>query len=156
MKLTEDYCKKVAKTCKTMKDFWSKCRSVATKANREGWIDSYTWLVRERVKRNSLTEEECRRIAKKYTTLRDFRTGEPSVYAISSRKGWIRGFTWLTREVGPKHYSTKEDIIKIASKFNTMKDFRHAYPNECHYAWEHGWLDEFVWLKRGKPGRHRP
>ena len=73
-KRTKEHCEKVARACKTMKEFWSTCRSAATKAQQEGWIDSYTWLARERVKRNSLDEEECRRIAKKYKTIRDFRT----------------------------------------------------------------------------------
>ena len=153
MKLTEEYCKKVARTCKTMKDFWTRCRSVATKANREGWIDSYTWLTRERVKRNSLTEEECRRIAKKFKTLREFRTLATSVYVMSSRKGWIKNFTWLEREVGLKHFRTKDDIFAIARKFKTMKDFREKCPNECRYAWSHGWLKECTWLQRERPGR---
>lgn len=148
MKLTEEYCKAVAKTCRTMKDFWSRCRSVAMKAQREGWIDSYTWLARERVKRNSLTEEECRRIAKKFNTIRDFRTKEASVYATSVRNGWIRSFTWLTREISPKHFHTKKDILGIAGKFGTLKDFREKCPNESRYAWAHGWLDECTWLKR--------
>ncbi len=153
MKLTEEYCKKVAKTCKTMKDFWSKCRSVASKAQKTGWIDSYTWLTRERVKRNSLTEEECRRIAKQFKTLRDFRTKATSAYVTANRHGWIQSFTWLEREVGVKHYRTKDDIVKVARKFNTMKDFRKQCPNECRYAWVRGWLEEFTWLKLERSGR---
>lgn len=152
---TEDYCKKVAKTCKTMKEFWSKCRSVAEKAHKEGWIDSYTWLHRERVKRNSLTEEECRRIAKKYTTIREFRTLDTSVYVTAKRHGWLQSFTWLKREVGVKHFRTKDDIVKAARKFKTLKDFREKCPNECWYAWSHGWLVECTWLKRERPGRKR-
>ena len=83
-KRTKEHCEKVARTCTTMKEFWSKCRSVATKAHKEGWIDSYTWLERERVKRNSLTEEECRCIARKFKTIRDFRTKAPSAYVTAT------------------------------------------------------------------------
>ena len=75
-KRTKEHCEKVARTCTTIKEFWSKCRSVATKAHKEGWNDSYTWLARERAKRNSLTKAECRAIAMTYSTLRDFRTKE--------------------------------------------------------------------------------
>jgi hypothetical protein len=153
MKLTEEYCKAVAKTCKTMKDFWSKCRSVATKAQKAGWIDSYTWLARERVKRNSLDEEECRRIAKKFKTIRDFRTKAQSAYVTANRHGWIQSFTWLEREIGEKHYRTKDDIVKVARKFKTVKDFCEQYPNEYRYAWAHGWLKECTWLKRENRGR---
>jgi len=153
MKLTEEYCKAVAKTCKTMKDFWSKCRSVATKAQKAGWIDSYTWLARERVKRNSLDEEECRRIARKFKTIRDFRTKATSAYVTANRHGWIQSFTWLEREVGVKHYHTKDDIVKVARKCKTMKEFRKQYPNEYRYAWAHGWLDECTWLTRERQGR---
>ena len=151
--LTPEYCKKVAQTCRTLKDFWTKCHSVAIKSSREGWIDSYTWLARERVKRNSLTEEECRRIAKKYTTIREFRTLDASAYVISTRNGWISSFTWLTREMAPKRVRTKEEVTRVARKFKTMKDFREKCPNECRYAWSHGWLEECTWLKRERPGR---
>ena len=147
-KRTKEHCENVARSCKTMKEFWFTCRSAATKAQREGWIDSYTWLTRERVKRNSLTEAECRDIAKKYNTLRDFRTKDVSAYVTSVRNGWLQSFTWLEREVGVKHYRTKDDIVKVARKFKTMKDFREQYPNECRYAWAHGWLDECTWLKK--------
>ena len=153
MKRTEEYCKKVAKTCKTMREFWTRCRSVAAKASKEGWIDSYTWLTRERAKRNSLTEDECRRIARKFKTIRELRTNAASVYVVSSRNGWLKNFTWLKREVGIKHYRTKEDIFAISRKFKTMTDFRKKCPNECRYAWSHGWLDECTWLKKERPGR---
>ncbi len=152
-KRTKEHCENVARSCKTMKEFWYTSRSAATKAQQEGWIDSYTWLTRERVKRNSLTESECRDIAKKYNTLRDFRTKEVSVYVTSVRNGWLQSFTWLEREVGVKHYRTKDDIVKVARKFKTMKDFREQYPNECRYAWAHGWLDECTWLKKERRGK---
>lgn len=152
-KRTKEHCEKVARTCKTINEFWSKFRSAATKAQQEGWIDSYTWLERERVKRNSLDEEECRRIAKKFKTLRDFRTKAPSAYVTANRHGWIQSFTWLEREVGVKHYRTKDGIAKLARKFKTMKDFRDQYPNEYRYAWAHGWLKECTWLQRERRGR---
>lgn len=37
-KRTKEHCEKVARTCTTIKEFWSKCRSVATKAHKEGWV----------------------------------------------------------------------------------------------------------------------
>lgn len=152
-KRTKEHCEKVARTCTTIKEFWSKCRSVATKAHKEGWVDSYTWLARERTKRNSLTKAECRAIAMTYSTLRDFRTKEVSVYVTSVRNGWLKSFTWLAREISQKHFRTKEDILEIAGKFRTLKDFREKCPNECRYAWAHGWLEECTWLKRERPGR---
>lgn len=114
-KRTKDHCEKIAHMCKTMKEFWSTCRSAATKAQQEGWIDSYTWLARERVKRNSLNEEECWRIAKKFNTIRDFRTNEASVYVTSVRNGWLRSFTWLTREISPKQLQERysQDCGKV-------------------------------------------
>lgn len=101
-KRTKEHCEKVARTCTTIKEFWSKCRSVATKAHKEGWLKS---------------------------------------------------FTWLAREISQKHFRTTEDILEIAGKFRTLKDFREKCPNECRYAWAHGWLEECTWLKRERPGR---
>lgn len=53
-----------------------------------------------------LTEEECRRIARKFKAIRDFRTKAPSAYVTANRHGWLQSFTWLEREVGVKHYRT--------------------------------------------------
>jgi hypothetical protein len=149
-KRTQEYCEQAARTCKSIGEFWSKHRSAATKAHLEGWIDSYTWLERGRAKRYSLDEDECRRIASQYRTNKDFRTHEPSAYVISCKNGWLESFTWLKREMDTKHFHTYEEIAKISKKFKTMKDFREKCPNECHYAWEHGWLKSFTWLKRAR------
>ena len=149
-KRTREYCEQVARTCKTMKEFWTKCRSAATKAQMEGWIDSYDWLLRERCKRNSLDEKECRRIAKQYETLRDFRMHDTSAYVISTRNGWLKSFTWLKRELDVKHVRTLEEVTNLAKRFKTLKDFRESYFNEYRYAWQHGWLENFTWLTRAK------
>jgi hypothetical protein len=61
-KRTQEYCEQVARTCKSIGEFWSKHRSAATKAHMEGWIDSYTWLTRERAKRYSLDEDQAKKL----------------------------------------------------------------------------------------------
>jgi hypothetical protein len=152
-RLTKDFCEQAARRCTTLKEFWSRFRSEAAKSYTAGWMEEFTWLARERVKRNSLTEDACRQAAMQYPSIREFRTGNPSVYATSARKGWLSSFTWLTREMGVKTFHTKESLAEFSRRFRTLKEFREAFPNEYHYAWEHKWLNDFTWLDKTPRGR---
>jgi len=151
-RLTREYCEEAARTCSSLKELCVKHRSVAIKAFKEGWIDDYTWLARQRAKRNSLSEEVCARIAREYATLHDFRHGNPSAYVTSVRKGWLHNFHWLVREMRCKTYHDKDELVTLSMKFSTNQEFRVAFPNEYHYAWEHGWLKDFKWLTKAKRG----
>lgn len=154
-KRTREYCEQVARKYSSLKDLCTMERSVSNKAFAEGWIDDYTWLSRERARRNSLTEEECARISRQFSTLREFRLGNPSAYVISTKNGWIQSFTWLQREIGKKTYHTREELAELSKRFRTAMEFRTNCYKEYHYAWEHGWLNDFIWLEKTTRGRKR-
>lgn len=55
-------------------------------------------------------EEEVLEIAKKYDTLKDFRTKEPRAYDAARRQLWLYNYTWLSRELG-FDYDAEEHCI---------------------------------------------
>ena len=148
-KLTEEYCKSVARSCKTTKDFWNKHRSVATKAVKMGWYDSYTWLRRERVPRNFWTYEACMVEASKYRTLLDFREKSPTAYVTSVRNGWLSQFG-LERLHVEKHFWTEETCREEARKYSTKGEFRLACPSAYYMALHKKWMQSFTFLGRKK------
>lgn len=144
--LTREYCESVARQCKTTIEFWKEHRSVAQKAQAEGWYDSYTWLQRIRVKRNTYTEEECRIAAMKCKSIREFREKHTSAYVTSVRHGWLKDFNWLTRELARKTYWTVDTVTAEAKKYTTKKAFREGCPLAYNYACHHGFIAAFDWL----------
>ena len=146
-RLTEEHCKFVAMTCRTTKDFWNKHRSVAMKAAKMGWYDSYTWLVRERVPRNHWTYDACKAEASKYSTLADFRAQSPSAYVTANQKGWLKHFG-LKGGMGEKHFWTEETCRTEALKYKTKGDFREGSPSAYYMAVHKGWMQSFTFLKR--------
>ena len=51
--LSKDFCESVARKYKTLRAFCRGDWSVASKAMSEGWLDEYTWIKRQRVKRGT-------------------------------------------------------------------------------------------------------
>jgi len=152
--LTEKYCETVARRCKSVAEFFKRHHSAANKALKEGWYDSYTWLSRERVKRNTWTAENCREEARKYGRLAEFRKGSPTAYVTSCRLGIIGSFTWLERGLPKKCPWTEETVTELARQFSTKQEFRNAHNLAYHHAWEHGYLKKFTWLKNSPKYHH--
>lgn len=148
-KLTEEYCKSVAMTCRSTKEFWNQHRSVAMKAQKMGWYDSYTWLVRERVPRNFWTYEACLAEASKFKTIEEFRLKASSAYVIANKKGWLKSFG-LERGVGEKHFWTEDTCREEALKYKTKGDFREGSPSAYNMACHKGWMPHYTFLKSRK------
>ncbi len=145
---TKEECEKIARSCSTWLEMFQKYRGVLNKAYKHGWIKDYTWLHRDRRPHNSLTEKECRRIAKRYKSVKEFMLNDMSAYVTASKNGWLETYKWLVRG-RPR---TRKEIAALAVKFSTKKDFHAAYPAEYKYAYRHGWLNNFKWLTKAKHG----
>lgn len=146
--LTKEFCESVARKFKTLRAFWSGDWSVAFKAMSEGWLDEYTWLKRQRVKRGTYSKEECRRLAKKCKTLSEFTTRYRCAEVISRRNGWLKEFTWLElQHVSPVRWTT-EALVKESKKYKTLSDFYKGNRNAYCVAYRHGLIGQFTWLER--------
>ena len=149
--ITEERCRAMARKCKTLKEFSGTYRPEYAKAYRAGWLPGYPWLARTRKPRGTWDEAGCRREARKYRTLKEFRTLSVTAYVIAQSHGWLKGYTWLRRGKGPR--ATREECLEAARGYSTLKEFTrnaHRYYMAAHY---HGWLGDYPWLLRARAAR---
>lgn len=89
------------------------------------------------------TKEECRIIALKYKTKKDYRINDNPSYVYASKKHLINEICQhMVRPFNVKFIWTKENCTKEALKYNNKKDFCKfslgAYKSAC----KNKWLDE--------------
>lgn len=91
------------------------------------------------------TYNKCYKEAKKYTTLRDFRNGNPTVYGKCLKEQWLELFDWLEREIR----WTKENCIEESKKYKTLKEFRTQSHQAYYVLLKMGLINNLVWLDKG-------
>jgi len=146
--LTREFCETVSRKFKTLRAFCKGDWSAASKAMSEGWLDEFTWLKRQRVKRGTYTKEECRRLAKKCRTLAEFSTKYRCAEVMARRNGWLKEFTWLEMQHSSPIRWTTEALVKEAKKYKTLNEFYKGNRNAYSVAYHHGLLGQFTWLER--------
>jgi len=142
-RLTKEVCLQLAQQCKTCTEFWSKYKTAADKASREGWIADYVWLEVKRERR--LTRERCFELAKDCHTKKELKIKHPGVLARAKREGWMDDYTWLVSGRIKRTYRVCETEAK---KYTSVADFRKYAANLYDAAYKNGWLADFDWLTR--------
>lgn len=147
-KLTYEYCKSIALTCKTRKEFEKIDSSAYRKSRRMNWIEEFipNKLYNER------SYEECKEVAKKYKSNKDFRMNDLLVYNYCRRKKWLKTFDWLTRNCTFEKINdiSKDEIIEKSKSYKFKSDFKKAYPNHYAKALKKGWLNDLGFEKYQK------
>ena len=65
-------------------------------AFRNGWIEDFTWLQKQKPNiRRVWTKEKCREVAVKYKSASEFRKGNKSAYKAATRYKWLRDYIWF-------------------------------------------------------------
>lgn len=95
-----------------------------------------------------LTYEYCKEVAKKYSTLKDFRTESESVYVTSLRNKWLKDYTWLKTGVGGLVKWNEATVREEALKYEFLKDFVKNSAGAYDKARKMGWLKNYTWLKQ--------
>lgn len=128
----------------TLKDFREKSPREYEASRRHGWINSYTWLARERVPHNTWTYRACYDEAKKYSKIGEFRTLSPVAYHTASHNGWITDYTWLGYckvKNGTWSNADYDTVKKEAVKYTTRNEFMKNAKGAWRRAKKQGWLD---------------
>lgn len=146
--LTKQQCFHIASGFDNLGQFAKYNRSAYAKCLKEGWLETMTWLSRERKVRGTWTKESCRKEAWKYTSLSEFWKNCPSACTTARKHGWIKEYVWLTKS--RKGRNQEAECRKVARKYKTLKDFRDNDKTMYMAAWRYGWLAGFTWLKRGR------
>lgn len=140
LKLTYDYCKSVALTCETRKEFERKNSSAYRKSCKMKWIDEF---IPTKV-HNERTYEECLEVAKRYDTNAEFRKNDLIVYNYCKNHRWLEKFSWLSRESSFTRRCSipKEEIIELSKSFTYSNEFKKEYPNHYAKALKKGWIND--------------
>lgn len=95
---TYESCYNEAKKYEYYLDYFNNSNGSYRVAYKNGWINDYVWLKRNRRKRGFWNHETCYNEAKKYDKLIDFRYKSSRAYYVSMNNGWINEFNWLKRQ----------------------------------------------------------
>ena len=127
---------------------------------REGyWVEKYKedgWIILNKVKTGSIgslgtqltskSYDYCLNEAKKYTTLKDFRTKSKNAYNASIKHDWLKDFDWLEVSERSKTRWTEEKCYEDAKKYTSKHDFITKSRNAYKAAWRYGWINQYDWL----------
>ena len=93
------------------------------------------------------TKEKCYETALKYASIRDFRENDVTAYNKANRNGWLKDYTWLSRETTiHNYYNNYERCKEEALKYNSKGKFRKGCGSAYNWALKNGWLDDYTWF----------
>ena len=124
------------------------------------WIERYKelgWHVLNRMKGGSIgtlgsgrwNHESCYTEAKKFKSLKDFRTNSPQAYRKAYKRKWLEEYVWLEDNIKHRQdYYTYEKCFEIAKKYQSQLEFRRKQNGAFRSAQKNNWLDDYVWHKQ--------
>ncbi len=145
VKYTHEKATEIAMSYDKLNTFSREQPSCYARCRKMGWLEEFTWLIRDITKR---TYSECYEIAEKFSSIHELIENEPQVYNLALKHKWIKDYTWLER-----HHKcrTKEECAEISKQYEYAKQFRKAEPTIYAYCVKHKWIKDFTWLKTAEP-----
>lgn len=114
---TYDVCRNIASKSNSIADFKRRNGKAYQTSRKNGWIKDFAKEFKFlstgeaiRKSRGFLSKSDIEKIARKYTSLKDFRIHERKVYQNAVARHLITSFTWLTRVVD-EHQSWMGDTV---------------------------------------------
>jgi hypothetical protein len=89
-----------------------------------------------------ITEDKCREVVEKYTSLSIFRKEQPNIYKNIIRYNWKHLLKVLSRNTKESGYWTKEKCQETALKYSRRIDFFKNDISAYNKSQKNGWLDE--------------
>ena len=142
---TKTRCYEEAKKYKTRTEFYKNSGGAYVMARKNGWLNEYTWLNNRNKKNKGYWNfETCFKEAKKFKTLKDFKSKCGRAYELARKNGWIEEYTWLEKLNG---FHNREKCYEEAKKYKTRTELQKKASGVYHAALKNGWLDEYTWLE---------
>ena len=145
---TKEMCYEEAKKNTSKIEFLRNSNRAYVVAKQNGWIEEYTWLIQPKQYKGKFDYDYCYKEAKKYKTRKEFQVGCSCGYHHARINKWLDDYTWFVHpEVSNKKWN-KETCYYEAKKYEALKDFAENSKGAYKVALKHGWLQDYVWLKR--------
>ena len=100
-----------------------------------------------------MNKEEMQKIAAGYDSIVEFRKSNWCEYKAAIHNGWLNEFFPSKRK--PRGYYnniSKDEMQKIATKYNSISEFQKDNCGAYKLAYNNGWLNEFFPSKRKPNG----
>lgn len=138
----QDYnnCFNEAKKYDGISEFQKNAPGAYNSACDNGWIDDYTWFVRNTSK-TDYTYDICYALAKKCENISQFIKESSTAFRVARENGWIKDYEWIKEKVR----WTDEKVLELASRFSTATDFRKANSGAYNYMLKHSLPQPDLW-----------
>ena len=137
-KWTENVCREESLKYTSRKDFRKYCKGAYDKAKEMGWLDSYTWLARQKLQ-SEWDYESCKKEASKYPNRNEFGKHSYGAYTQARKQGWLDEFY----PVPLRRVLDYETCKRLASKYKNINDVLIDDRSLYEAIRTKGWLDEF-------------
>jgi len=144
---TREKCYETALQYKDIGLFAKDCQVAYVIANRNGWLEDYTWLNRKKKPKGYWTKELVMEEAQKYTSSGEFQKGNILAYNAAINHGWIKECTWFIKPKNAKRWNYNT-CFDEAQKYMSRSEFRTSSITAYCIARNHGWLDDYIWLEK--------
>ena len=145
-KWTQDKCREVAYSCRTISEFKRKNSSAYHSARIHNWLNDYTWfedgnLLANENKRK-YTYDVCFEIAKKHTTIADFKRDSKSAYDSARKYGWIKDYVWFTNGRNKDRKWTYDALKYETMRFTHKEEFTRTHSVAYRKARDNNYLKD--------------
>lgn len=142
---TKEYCLKLAKSFSKRNDFYKAYPQEFEYAFCEHWLDEICGhMTSNRNPRGFYSEENLKKYASKFKTLKEFIEKSPKIYSICNYKNISDEiFSQLERQVLKRGTWTKEKCREAALSCRTRSEFLERFPTAYGKVIKRGWSDDF-------------
>ena len=127
-----DNCFNEAKKYDTISEFNKNAPGAYNSATDNGWIDDYTWFVRNTPKKE-YTYDICYSLAKKCKNTTEFIKASSTAYRVAKENDWLKDYVWFKKIVR----WTDEEVLKLACRYSSELDFRKENSGAYNYMQKH-------------------
>lgn len=121
-KYNKERCLECAKKCSSIKEFRKTYKKEYYSAYRNGWLEEYNWLEKEKFKKD-ISYEECKELAKTCTSISEFDEKYPSETIVARKNNWLYDF--FEKPISWTFEKCKEE----SKKYTKRADFRKCSPS---------------------------
>ncbi len=146
-------CQEEALKYKSRVEFQEKCGSAYVVANKNGWLNDYTWFERPVIHNKKWNSETCLKEARKYNSKAEFRRNCSGAYNVAYKYGWLYDYSWLEDgnriAVEKRRKWNRETCREEAKKYNSKAEFRKNSSWAYNVAYKNGWIEDYTWFENG-------
>ena len=127
-----DNCINEAKKYDSITEFQKNAPGAYNSATDNGWINDYSWFVRNPPK-IEYTYDICYNLAKKCKSISQLIKESSTAYRVAKENGWLKEYVWFKEKVK----WTDEKVLELAGRYTSLADFSKENKGAYQYMLKH-------------------